>query len=174
MLINHAGYYVPDLQVKEETPKKESTDSDEDMEPEPVDEQPKTKIRREYLSPILLIENCGQPIDPDILSVDERQECASILYRMHRAGWTHGSFYARNIVYQPGPLTQWPTFRGLEPIRPRVFRLIDFGRSAEITGRDSMQLRGEEAEVLKLFDIEQFPAVNYFRTEVILLCFFAF
>lgn len=157
---------MPDLETKEESTAKESTDSDDPMEQEPPKEQSRTKARREYLSPILLIENCGQPIDPNILSADERQECATILYRMHRAGWTHGSFFARNIVYQPGPLTQWPTFRGLEPIQPRSFRLIDFGRSGEIKERDSRQLRDEETEVLKLFDIEQFPSVNYFRTEV--------
>jgi hypothetical protein len=84
-----------------------------------------------YLSPILLIENCGIPIEPESLDIDNRQECASLLYRFHEAGWNHGSFAPRNILMQPGPLSAWPPFRGLQDTLS--FRLIDFGRSLECT-----------------------------------------
>ena len=39
-----------------------------------------------YLSPILLLENCGIPIDPEALNQDDKEECASLLYRLHEAG----------------------------------------------------------------------------------------
>ena len=82
-----------------------------------------------YLSPILLIENCGIPIEPISLNMDDKQECASLMYRFHEAGWNHESFAPRNILVQPGPLSVWPPFRGLQDISS--FRLIDFGRSME-------------------------------------------
>ena len=43
-----------------------------------------------YLSAILLLENCGIPIDPEALDKDDKNECASLLYRLHQAGWNHG------------------------------------------------------------------------------------
>src|ERR1700691_3512990 len=81
-----------------------------------------------YLSPILLLENCGIPIDPEALNQDDKEECASLLYRLHEAGWIHGSYAARNILTQPGPLSEWPPFRILGGVKS--FRLIDFGRSS--------------------------------------------
>ena len=80
-----------------------------------------------YLSPILLIEHCGVPIQPLSLSIDERKECASLLLRFHHAGWVHNSFAERNVVMQSGPLTEWPASRGVHG--KNSFRLIDFGRS---------------------------------------------
>jgi hypothetical protein len=44
----------------------------------------------QYLSAILLLENCGIPIDPETLDKDDKNECASLLYRLHEAGWSHG------------------------------------------------------------------------------------
>lgn len=79
-----------------------------------------------YLSPILLLEDCGTPIDVETLDIDDRQECASLLFRFHGAGWSHGSVYARNIVMQHGDIQDWPTYRRHSD---RRFRLIDFGRS---------------------------------------------
>jgi hypothetical protein len=43
-----------------------------------------------YLSAILILENCGIPIDPEALGKDDKNECASLLYRLHEAGWNHG------------------------------------------------------------------------------------
>lgn len=64
------GYYVPE---------KNSDGDEEDEEEEPP-----------YLSAILLLENCGIPIGPEALDKDDKNECASLLYRLHEAGWSHG------------------------------------------------------------------------------------
>ncbi|KAG2343529.1 hypothetical protein BDR05DRAFT_855627, partial [Suillus weaverae] len=82
--------------------------------------------RARYLSPILLLEHCGREIDPDELCQDDKQECASLILRFNGAGWLHGSFTARNILWQQGKPTEWP----IERLRSgKSFRLIDFGRS---------------------------------------------
>lgn len=39
-----------------------------------------------FCSPILLIERCGKPISVDKLSVDDRHECAALLFRLNHAG----------------------------------------------------------------------------------------
>ena len=57
------GYYVPEKNSDDDSP---------------------------YLSAILLLENCGLPIDPEALDKDDKNECASLLYRLHLAGWNHG------------------------------------------------------------------------------------
>ena len=101
-----------------------------------------------YLSPILLIENCGTPVNPGCLNTDDRQECASLLYRFQAAGWSHNSFAERNIVMQPGPLSERPSYRGLSGISS--FRLIDFGRSVEC---DSRTRAREEMDADKLFGL---------------------
>jgi hypothetical protein len=82
-----------------------------------------------YLSPILLLEHCGSEIDSKKLSLDDKHECASLLFRFHHAGWLNGSFAARNILWQQGKPTEWPTQRAYSQ---KSFRLIDFGRSKEI------------------------------------------
>jgi len=43
-----------------------------------------------YLSPILLLENCGVPIVVEALDEYDKHHCTSLLLRMHEAGWTHG------------------------------------------------------------------------------------
>ncbi|KAJ7739705.1 hypothetical protein DFH07DRAFT_965689 [Mycena maculata] len=80
-----------------------------------------------YLSAVMVLENCGVPLDPAVLSPDEKKECWSLLYRLHHAGWTHESVATRNIMMQPGPMTSpqgW--MRGTQATS---FRVIDFGRS---------------------------------------------
>ncbi|KAH9476108.1 hypothetical protein JR316_0011679 [Psilocybe cubensis] len=95
------------------------------------------KGKREHLSSILLLEDCGTPINPDEMTVDDRNECASLFIRMHAVGWIHNSIFKRNIVRQPGPLSEHPVIRrsqserqghGAHELRSS-FRLIDFGRS---------------------------------------------
>ncbi|KAF8955690.1 hypothetical protein BDZ97DRAFT_259558 [Flammula alnicola] len=92
---------------------------------------------RKYLSPILLVEKCGIPIEPAELSIDDKQECASLVYRFHEASWIHGSVAKRNILRQPGPLSQWPVQRMFNNYDRGgygvgwSFRLIDFGRSSD-------------------------------------------
>jgi len=50
---------------------------------------PETNKEEEYLSPILLLENCGVPIKAKALNKDDKHECASLLFRLHEAGWNH-------------------------------------------------------------------------------------
>lgn len=103
----------------------------------------------QYLSPILLLEDCGVPIDADTLDKDEKQECASLYYRLHQAGFTHYSVAERNIVVQPGPLSELPALRRMDGARS--FRLIDFGRT-EPNQRGTRE--GEEMDVDRLFDVQ--------------------
>ncbi|KAJ3814772.1 hypothetical protein EV368DRAFT_66312 [Lentinula lateritia] len=90
------------------------------------DNEEKVIDRHSFLSPILLIEDCGQPIEVEKLSLDDRQECAALLFRLHHHGWTHGSFAHRNIVMQIGDHGDFPLMKSRNA---RRFRLIDFGRA---------------------------------------------
>ena len=69
-----------------------------------------------------------------------RQECAGLGLKLHEEVWMHGSFYRRNILRKPGPLSAHPDER-VDNTRKRggygvdwSFRLIDFGRSAYVGG----------------------------------------
>ncbi|KAF9233238.1 hypothetical protein BU15DRAFT_54176 [Melanogaster broomeanus] len=88
---------------------------------------PHSKSKHQYRSPILLIEDCGEPVDPDTLSTDDKHECVALLFRFHHAGWLHESFAARNILIQTGHPTLCPLERMVNPTHS--VRLIDFGRS---------------------------------------------
>ncbi|KAI9787835.1 MAG: hypothetical protein M1816_007402 [Peltula sp. TS41687] len=77
------------------------------------------------LSPILLMEDCGLPVQAEELSHAGRLEVLSLFFRLHNAGFVHNSPYVRNMLVQPGPLTRSPSQRS---IRTPSFRLIDFGR----------------------------------------------
>ncbi|KAF7334530.1 hypothetical protein MVEN_02282800 [Mycena venus] len=77
------------------------------------------------LSPILLLEECGEPISPSAFTADERSECFSLALRLHYAEFTQNSFYVRNILRQPGPLTVAPSDRSN---KTPSFRIIDHGR----------------------------------------------
>ncbi|KAJ4480193.1 hypothetical protein J3R30DRAFT_3331787 [Lentinula aciculospora] len=79
-----------------------------------------------YFSPILLLEDCGKPINPSKLDFDDRQECAALILRLHYHGWTQGSFWPRNIVMQHGDHADFPLMKSAND---RRFRLIDFGRA---------------------------------------------
>ncbi|KAG8214876.1 hypothetical protein J3R82DRAFT_10046 [Butyriboletus roseoflavus] len=100
-----------------------------------------------YLSPILLLEHCGEPIEPEKLSIEDQDECASLLLRFQRAGWLHESVAPRNFLVQYGKPTEFPLMRGLHP--KLSFRLIDFGRSRKFETAESK--RAEEAEALRMF-----------------------
>ncbi|EDR00143.1 uncharacterized protein LACBIDRAFT_314667 [Laccaria bicolor S238N-H82] len=145
------GHYVPveDIPVRKE--KRETgvdevvqsdagdVDDDASMESEPVTDESEGESEDEensvYRSPIILMENCGSPININALNIDDKHECASLFYRFHHAGWVHNSVAPRNVLFQPGPLTEFPVFRTINQMasnpRGRVFsfRLIDFGRS---------------------------------------------
>jgi len=48
-----------------------------------------------------------------------------LLHRLHAASFVQGSFYERNILMQPGPLTLPRTERSFND---PSYRIIDFGR----------------------------------------------
>ncbi|KZT10551.1 uncharacterized protein LAESUDRAFT_673341 [Laetiporus sulphureus 93-53] len=79
-------------------------------------------------SAILLLEECGVPIEPEEMYIPERIQCNSQFLRLHWAGFLQNSVAARNILVQPGPLALPPRYRSLS--YPR-FRIIDFGRGEE-------------------------------------------
>ena len=68
--------------------------------------------------------------EPHLMGNVTRNECASLLLRMHSKGWLHNSFFSRNVLMQYGDITQWPAAR---EEKDRRFRLIDFGRSVHYT-----------------------------------------
>ncbi|KAI0357727.1 hypothetical protein OH77DRAFT_1450242 [Trametes cingulata] len=82
--------------------------------------------RVKWLSPILLMEECGEPVRPEKFTVDQRTECFSLILRLHAQAITQGSFYVRNIMIQPGPLSFPPARRTFDC---PSFRIIDFGRA---------------------------------------------
>ncbi|KAF8133239.1 hypothetical protein EV363DRAFT_1430579 [Boletus edulis] len=96
-----------------------------------------------YISPILLLEHCGKPINPPNLSVEEQEECASLLLRFQRAGWLHESVASRNFLVQRG------AFPLMDPMVPS-FRLIDFGRSRKYV--KAKHKAEEEKAALKMLD----------------------
>jgi len=101
---------------------------------------------RRGLSPILLMEDCGVPVEAENLGlkaqyvrdnpfenerlINARCEIYSMFLRLHDADVVHNSPYVRNILVQPGPLTVLPAERSL---RTPSFRLIDFGRSLKLS-----------------------------------------
>ncbi|PCH41049.1 hypothetical protein WOLCODRAFT_137154 [Wolfiporia cocos MD-104 SS10] len=93
-------------------------------------------VRVSGLSPILLMEECGTPIEPENFSLDDRSECYSLILRLHIEDILHNSLYTRNILWQPGPLTKPPEQRSR---RTPSFRIIDFGRSENIEGEDMLR-----------------------------------
>ncbi|KAF8419970.1 hypothetical protein L210DRAFT_3655060 [Boletus edulis BED1] len=100
-----------------------------------------------YLSPILLLEHCGKPIKPKKLTIEEQEECASLVLRFQRAGWLHESLAPRNFLVQRGKPTEFPLTRLANP--EPSFRMIDFGRSRKYT--TASEKRGEEMEALRMF-----------------------
>ncbi|KAF9483226.1 hypothetical protein BDN70DRAFT_852095 [Pholiota conissans] len=149
------GYYTVDRNAKQPKPKKPKVKTEEDMDvdsedkgkgkekatdtedtTDTADETSKPKMP-EYLSPILLLEDCGRMIDPGLLSIDDKNECAALIHRFHEAGWLHNSVAKRNIVRQSGPLSSWPLERMINAGKRDglgenwSYRLIDFGRSCK-------------------------------------------
>ena len=125
------GYYTPDV----------SSESDRG---------------HKYSSPILLVEHCGEPIYVEKLSIDDRHECAALLFRFHSAGWLHESFADRNILMQKrhptcSPLKEEDQCDPPHQHKRHSFRLIDFGRSVEYKSRS--QASSEEMTGKILFDI---------------------
>ncbi|KAJ7243195.1 hypothetical protein B0H12DRAFT_1188760 [Mycena haematopus] len=83
-------------------------------------------VKSSSARPILLMEDCGQPIEPKSMSTEERMICFAFPHSLYNLGFIQNSFYARNILVQPGPLTHPPDQRSS---KTPSFRVIDFGRS---------------------------------------------
>lgn len=117
------------------------------------------RLPTDYISPILLLEHCGQPVNVDDMNKDEKQACAALCMMFLNGDWFHGSLYERNVVVQPGPITEWPAFRGMDR-RQLSFRLIDFGRADRLgkTG-DHLEYIRQKEEVCKLFRLLQYSVV---------------
>ncbi|KAF8173817.1 hypothetical protein K438DRAFT_1728295 [Mycena galopus ATCC 62051] len=95
-------------------------------------------------SPILLLEECGEPVDPRILSHDNKAECFSMFLRLHLSGFLQKSAFKKNILVQPGPLTVPPQTRSLHS---PSFRVIDFGRALHRPAMNQKEWQDErEAE----------------------------
>ncbi|KAI0767601.1 hypothetical protein C8Q74DRAFT_1281204 [Fomes fomentarius] len=74
--------------------------------------------------PILLIEDCGDPVDPAGITKAQKMLLLMLLNLFHESGFIHGSLSADKLLIQPGPLSAPPTERSLdEP----SFRIVDFG-----------------------------------------------
>ncbi|KAF8432763.1 hypothetical protein L210DRAFT_3557845 [Boletus edulis BED1] len=114
----------------------------------PKMEQGENSREPPYISPILLLEHCGKPIEPEELSAEDQEECASLLLRFQAGGWLQQSVAPRNFLVQLGKPTEFPLTRMAKP--EPSFRLIDFGRSCKYT--TAKEKREEEMEVLKMFE----------------------
>jgi hypothetical protein len=165
-------------QKKTEDAEKDKSESQEEDEDEEESDEEEEDEDEQYLSPILLLEDCGTSIDPNALSVDDkyvylrphpfnalyinhpRYECGALVYKFHHAGWVHGSVARRNIVRQPGPLNASPAERMVNTEKRNglgtdwSYRLIDFGRSRryEDLSEGSSSLREEQFAVFNWLD----------------------
>ncbi|KAJ6544243.1 hypothetical protein B0H19DRAFT_1170050 [Mycena capillaripes] len=106
-------------------------------------------------SPILLLEDCGGPIDPQNLSHDNKAECFSMFLRLHLSGFLQKSPFKKNILVQPGPLTVPPEKRSLDS---PSFRVIDFGRAKRRPkGNQKEWLDEKETEVKDIQKVLRIP-----------------
>ncbi|KAJ7196999.1 hypothetical protein GGX14DRAFT_472515 [Mycena pura] len=107
-------------------------------------------------SPILLLEECGSPVDPTNLSQDSKAECFSLFLRLHLSGFLQKSAFKKNILVQPGPLTVHPSQRSLET---PGFRIIDFGRAVRRppVGNQKDWLDEKESEVRDVQKVLRIP-----------------
>ncbi|KAL1725805.1 hypothetical protein EV714DRAFT_220637, partial [Schizophyllum commune] len=110
-----------------------------------------------YLSPILLLEYCGVPIEPEKLSIDDKQEAAALFLLLSSAGWVQNSIAARNVLVQAGPLSDWPLMRITNVPPKSSFRLIDFGRARKVEEYPVAQ----ETQAMELFELGIFNKGPY-------------
>ncbi|KAG5647168.1 hypothetical protein DXG03_001123 [Asterophora parasitica] len=153
---DEGGEEEDDKEEKLEGDEKEAKPEEGDGEKKPSKAPRVTKRERiGYLSPILLLEKCGTEVNPNELTLDQRNEVTSFMYRFHFEGWAHCSVYLRNILVQPGPLNVSPPQRSM---KLPSFRIIDFGRSyhcddgSEASKEWTNDQRHEENSVERLFD----------------------
>ncbi|KAF9038923.1 hypothetical protein BDZ89DRAFT_1156994 [Hymenopellis radicata] len=66
---------------------------------------PESRVDTMLLSPILLFEDCGSPVDIARLKQKERETIFSFWHRLHRLNIAHGSISSYSVMVQPGPWT---------------------------------------------------------------------
>ncbi|KAG7089897.1 hypothetical protein E1B28_011531 [Marasmius oreades] len=115
-------------------------------------DDPNYVSEQRYFSPLLLLEDCGDPIEVDTLNLDNRYECSALLLRFHDLGWTHGSFAPRNLLMRRGDHEEYPMMRSNKDKR---FRLIDFGRSTYLEN-----ISKDDAEERDRWDSRRFQEKN--------------
>ncbi|KAI9060033.1 hypothetical protein FKP32DRAFT_1578650, partial [Trametes sanguinea] len=81
-------------------------------------------------SPILLVEECGEPIRPGFMDSEKRCQVHNLFERLHDAGFIQCSPYRRNMLVQPGPLS---VPRKERSMNSSSFRIIDFGRGEALS-----------------------------------------
>lgn len=114
----------------------------------------KFKYRFGYTTPafetgpcsLLLLEDCGHPIDPRNVSRRTRHDVLAMFSHLHKAGYIHGSPGARNILIKPGPLSNPP---GRRSMHCPSLRLIDFGRTSSTSKTCGRQIKEEYETVMK-------------------------
>lgn len=91
------------------------------------------------------------PLCESLTELRFRTECFSLILRLNVMNIIQGSFYVRNVMIQPGPLTAPPSLRSFDwP----SFRIIDFGRG-EMWGLEERKRQREgwtKEEVAKAYD----------------------
>ncbi|KAI0362936.1 hypothetical protein BV20DRAFT_984122, partial [Pilatotrama ljubarskyi] len=81
--------------------------------------------RVDWPTSVLLLEECGTPVDRYSIPKGSRKDCYKLFRRLHAEGFVQRSAYARNMLVQPGPLSVTREDRSLAT---PSFRIIDFGR----------------------------------------------
>ncbi|KAH9903249.1 hypothetical protein C8Q73DRAFT_635066 [Cubamyces lactineus] len=80
----------------------------------------------DWPTPILLMEDCGTPVELQSMQKAERQQCWNLVDSLHASGVAHGSPHSRNILVQPGPLSM-P--REQRTLGTPSFRIASLGRA---------------------------------------------
>jgi len=87
---------------------------------------------------------------------------------MNAAGWFHGSIWERNILKQPGPLSESVFWKRMNKKRRGgygvdwSFRLIDFGRTRHF---DDLRRQYPESEALRTILNETKKLKNWWKNE---------
>ncbi|KAI9431932.1 hypothetical protein H4582DRAFT_1884603 [Lactarius indigo] len=109
------------------------------------------KLLQSTISPILLLEHCGEPINTKMpfCALDRQWDTILGMFdRLHNARFIQRSIHKRNILVQPGPLTRPPAERSLDD---PSYRIIDFGRGGCYDGDESdfadKEMRCEQSKV---------------------------
>ncbi|PIL28823.1 hypothetical protein GSI_08868 [Ganoderma sinense ZZ0214-1] len=102
---------------------------------------------------ILLVEECGRPIFPQVFTQEQKLHCLQLVRRLHAAGFAQNSMFARNVLVQPGPLSAPLSARSYTT---PSFRIIDFGRGVVFSHLPP----GNERLFLNVCEAEEWCAVH--------------